>query len=665
MTNAHKSIIHNGECATATTIKKMSETLSHSNIPSSPDWAEGILRKYWGYENFRGIQREIIDSIYTGKDTLGLMPTGGGKSIAFQVPALAMQGTCIVVSPLIALMKDQVVHLRDRGIKATAIYSGMKRENIITAMENCILGDYKFLYLSPERLGSELFLAKLRHMEVSFICVDEAHCISQWGYDFRPSYLALAYLRKELPGKPILALTATATPEVIDDIQEKLNFTQKNVFRMSFARPNLYYGLYRTQTDMIGLEEVLTKYPGSAIVYASRRQKAEDIAQALTDNGYSATFYHAGLPNLEKDLRQRDWQQGHTQIMVATNAFGMGVDKPDVRLVVHLDPPESLEQYYQEAGRAGRDGKESHAILFCKGKETKFLQQRLQHAFPPKEKIQELYDHICYFLQIADGEGMNRTREFQIHEFCINFHHSFSDVYPMLSLLEMSGYLHFTDEEDTVSRIYIVATRAQLYTAIHGNTEALFNYLLRRYTGIFQEFVYISEDDISMATGIPVRDIYDNLIALSQLHIIRYIPRKRTPFLTLTRPRVEGKDIIIPNRVYEERLERYKLRIDSVIAYINDHTHCRTAILLSYFGEKYPRRCENCDNCHDLNPPTMPTDIHDRIHDDLRVQLSTGPKFGYELHLAQYPLDAIEHVIRIMTEDGELRQDGLRLKLWK
>lgn len=643
--------------------ENMCDTSSYNGSPSAPDWAEGLLHKYWGYDSFRGIQRDIIDSIASGRDTLGLMPTGGGKSIAFQVPAMAMEGTCIVVTPLIALMKDQVAHLRDIGIKATAIYSGMKRENILAAMENCILGDYKFLYLSPERLASELFLTKLRHMTVSFICVDEAHCISQWGYDFRPSYLDLVELRKLLPGKPVLALTATATPEVVDDIQEKLAFKRKNVFRMSFARPNLYYGLHHAVNDMIALEEVLSTYPGSAIVYAGRRQKVEDVAQELADNGYPATFYHAGLPNMEKDLRQRDWQQGRIRIMVATNAFGMGVDKPDVRLVVHLDPPESLEQYYQEAGRAGRDGLEAHAILFCRGKETKQLQQRLQHAFPPKEKIQELYDHLCYFLQIAEGEGMGRTREFHVHEFCINFHHSFSEVYPMLSLLEMSGYLHFTDEEDTTSRLLIVATRAQLYSAVHGNTEDLFNYILRRYTGIFQEFAYINEDDISIATGIPVKDVYDKLIALSQAHVVRYIPRKRIPFLTLTRPRIEGKDIVIPKHVYEERRTRYQTRINSVIDYINDNTHCRTSILLAYFGEKYPGPCRNCDNCHAIDPPALPKDTYDRICADLRFQLSSGPKFGYELHLAQYTPDAVEHVIRIMTEDGELLQDGLRLKL--
>lgn len=641
----------------------MCDTSSYTDSPSAPDWAEGLLRKYWGYSGFRGIQRDIIDSISAGRDTLGLMPTGGGKSITFQVPALHMQGTCLVVTPLIALMKDQVAHLRDLGIKATAIYSGMKRDNIVAAMENCILGDYKFLYLSPERLESELFLAKLRHMDVSFICVDEAHCISQWGYDFRPSYLGLVNLRRLLPGKPVLALTATATAEVVNDIQEKLGFAAKNVFRMSFARPNLFYGLHHTVSDIIGLEEVLARYPGSAIVYAGQRQKTEDVAGELSGKGYSATFYHAGLPDLEKDLRQRDWQQGRTRIMVATNAFGMGVDKADVRLVVHLDPPDSIEQYYQEAGRAGRDGQQAHAILFCKGKEELRLQRRLQRAFPPKEQIRQLYDHICYFLQIAEGEGMGRTREFRVHEFCINFHHSFSEVRPMLSLLELSGYLSFTDEEDTTSRLYICATRSQLYTAVHGNTEELFNYLLRRYTGIFREFAYISEEDISLATGIPVKDVYDKLIALSQLHIIRYIPRKRIPYLCLTRPRVEGKDIVIPRHVYEERQARYRERVTAMINYINDDSHCRTALLLSYFGEKYPGRCNNCDNCLVLNPPDIPDDTCDRIYDYLRAQLSTGPKYGYELRLHTYPEEAVEHVIRTMTEDGELLQDGLRLKL--
>lgn len=642
----------------------MHET-THTSSPSARDWAEGLLLKYWGYEKFRGIQRQIIDSIYAGNDTLGLMPTGGGKSITFQIPALAMQGTCIVVTPLIALMKDQVAHLRQVGIKATAIYSAMKREQIIGALENCILGDYKFLYLSPERLSSQLFLNKLKHMNVSFLCVDEAHCISQWGYDFRPSYLALNNIRKILPNKPILALTATATPSVIDDIQEKLAFRQKNVFRMSFIRPNLHYSLHYTINEESTLEYLLHEYSGSTIIYTNRRQKTEEIAKLLSQKGHTCTFFHAGLPDLEKDYRQRDWQQGTIRIMVATNAFGMGIDKPDVRLVIHLDTPDSLERYYQEAGRAGRDGEPAHAVLLYKEKTELLLLQQLNRSFPPKEKIQEFYDHICYYLQIPEGGGYDKTREFNIHEFCINFHHSFSETHPILSLLELSGYIRFTDEEETVSRIYITATRSQLYTSIQSDTEEIFNYILRRYTGIFQEFVYIDEEEISIKTGIPVKTIYEKLVILNQRHIIKYIPRKKIPYITLTQHRVEGKDLVIPRHAYEERYEREKARIESVISYINNTDTCRTSLLLEYFGENLKQRCNNCDYCDQYKPSTDKTDAYEEIWREIQAQLKDGPLYGYELDLSKYNALDIEHVIRVMSEEGEILQDGLRMKLKK
>ena len=399
-----------------------------------------ILKQYWGYDSFRGIQPDIIKSIASGRDTLGLMPTGGGKSITFQIPALAKEGTCIVVTPLIALMKDQVHHLRQKGIRAAAIYSGMSRAEIVKTLDNCILGDMKLLYVSPERLSSELFLAKLRYLKVSFITVDEAHCISQWGYDFRPAYLHIADLRKIKPEAPVLALTATATPQVVDDIQERLLFKEKNVYRMSFNRSNLTYVVRYTDDKPAELIHILKLTTGSAIVYARSRRKCKELAVLLEQNGISATFYHAGLEHTTRDERQKQWQQDKKRVIVATNAFGMGIDKPNVRMVLHIDSPDSIEAYFQEAGRAGRDGQQAYAVLLWNRNDARTLHRRVEENFPPKEYVNDVYNHLAYFYQIGTGSGKGQTFSFDIGVFCSTYGYYPVTVDAALHLLDNAGY---------------------------------------------------------------------------------------------------------------------------------------------------------------------------------------------------------------------------------
>lgn len=558
-----------------------------------------ILRKYWGYPDFRGIQKDIIESIGSGKDTLGLMPTGGGKSITFQVPALAADGVCLVVTPLIALMKDQVQHLRKRGILAAAIYSGMTRQEIIQTLENCIHGHTKLLYISPERLASELFQTKLRHIKVSFITVDEAHCISQWGYDFRPSYLHIDDIRKLKPEAPVLALTATATPEVIDDIQEKLGFKQKNVFRMSFERQNLTYVVRETLDKTNELVHILNSMPGSAIVYVRSRKRTKEIAELLDANNISATFYHAGLEHTAKDIRQLRWTNDEARVMVATNAFGMGIDKPDVRLVIHYDSPDSIEAYFQEAGRAGRDGKRAYAVLLYDNGDTRKLMKRIDENYPPKEYIRKVYDDLACFYQIGAGSGYGHTFQFSIEKFCRNFRHFPVQANAALMILARAQYIEYETNPDARARVMFLLGRNELYQldSLSPEEDALITALLRDYGGLFTDYGYIDETLVSEQAHLSRQQSYEILKSLSKRRILHFIPESNTPLITYMQPRELPERLDIPTEVYEKRKEQYARRLDAIITYANNDDTCRSRQLLAYFGEKQKVDCKRCDVC--------------------------------------------------------------------
>lgn len=558
-----------------------------------------ILKRYWGYDNFRGIQEDIIKSICSGNDTLGLMPTGGGKSITFQVPALAMDGVCVVITPLIALMKDQVLNLRKRGIKAAAIYSGMTRDTIITTMENAIFGAVKILYVSPERLTSETFLKKLSHVKVSLLTIDEAHCISQWGYDFRPSYLRIGEIRRLFPRVPVLALTATATPPVVSDIQQRLGFKTENVFRMSFERKNLAYVVRNTDDKYHELLHILSSVGGSAIVYARSRKRTKEMAQQLAADGVSATFYHAGLELGEKDRRQKSWIADETRVIVATNAFGMGIDKPDVRVVIHIDCPDSIEAYFQEAGRAGRDGKKAYAILLYNNNDRAKLTRRIADTFPEKDYIRKVYEHLAYYYQVGVGSGYGVTFEFDIARFCQVFRHFPVPVDSALTILSRAGYIDYTENQDTQARVHFLVERDQLYR-LSGNSELedkVIVTLLRNYGGLFSDFGYISEDFVAAQLGMKKHELYQVLRALHIKHIINFIPEKSTPYIRYTQRREDSEYLVFPKEVYEERLERYKARIESMLQYATGSDTCRSQMLLEYFGESGAKPCMQCDVC--------------------------------------------------------------------
>ena len=624
-----------------------------------------ILHKYWGYPDFRGIQREIIESIGAGKDTLGLMPTGGGKSLTFQVPALAQEGVCIVITPLIALMKDQVEHLRHKGIAAAAIYSGMSRDAIVTTLENCIFGGVKLLYISPERISSDLFQIKLKHMKVSFITVDEAHCISQWGYDFRPSYLQIAVIQELVPNVPTLALTATATPDVIDDIQERLGFTEKNVFRMSFERKNLVYVVRQAEDKEAEMVHILQSIPKTAIVYCRSRKRTKEVAQLLMQYGISATWYHAGLEPAVKDQRQSEWQHDKVRVMVATNAFGMGIDKADVRVVVHMDCPSSLEAYFQEAGRAGRDGQKAYAVLLYNGHDNRTLQKRVEDTFPPKEYVQQVYEHLAYFYQIGVDSGEGCTFEFPIDKFCATFKHFPIRANAALILLQRAGYIDYEPNPDNNARVRFLLRRDDLYRldSLSEKENDVVISLLRNYGGLFTDYGYIDESYIAQEAGLDRNQTYMVLVNLSKKRIIDFIPRKSIPLISYKRDRVDGSDVILDKSVYEERKEQFQKSINSVINYAQNDRVCRSRQLLYYFGEKKSVDCEQCDVClshshHDDH------NQQEEIKEKLLAMVADGERHHVtEVRQLDEDWDMVTKVMKELMDEEQLLMDGSYLIL--
>ena len=626
-----------------------------------------LLQTYWGYEDFRGIQQEIIGSITNGHDTLGLMPTGGGKSITFQVPALAMHGVCVVITPLIALMKDQVAHLRHIGIQAAAIYSSMSHEEIITTLENAIFGGVKILYVSPERLGSELFQKKLSHMHVSFITVDEAHCISQWGYDFRPSYLEIRNLRKLKPEAPVLALTATATPEVIEDIQRQLDFQrpESNVFRMSYERKNLAYIVRRATDKDEQLLHILQSVEGCAIVYVRSRKRTKEIADLLNQNGITALNYNAGLDAEVRDERQEQWQNDQVRVMVATNAFGMGIDKSDVRLVIHMDCPDSLEAYFQEAGRAGRDGQKSYAVLLYNDHDRAKLTKRVSDTFPEKDYIYKVYEHLAYFYQLAAGDGYGLTKDFDIDLFCRSFKHFPLQVDSSLKILSRAGYLAYDENNDNNARVHILLSRNQLdrLNDLSENQNKVITTLLRNYGGLFTDYCFINEMLLAHQTGLTQPQIYMILKNLSDRHILHFIPHRKVPSITYLQRREETERIVIPPTVYEERKAQYQKRIEAVIQYADNDSVCRSRQLLCYFGETDSQDCGQCDVCLSHKDKTNAGNGLAKAKESILHLLSDHqPHLITDINKLKLPTDLLDKALaelineeRIHMEDGYIR----------
>jgi ATP-dependent DNA helicase RecQ len=658
---------------------------------STEDIFKATLKRYFGYEDFRGIQQDIVRSVYEGHDTLGLMPTGGGKSITFQVPAMMMEGTCLVVTPLISLMEDQVNHLRERGIAAATIYSGMSKDEVQKVLDNTVFGAVKFLYVSPERLSTTLFLAKLRFMKICMLTIDEAHCISQWGYDFRPAYMNIASIRDELQGVPVLALTATATTAVANDIMERLGFGKYNdkepqLFRMSFQRPNLSYVVRRTENKIRELEHILNSVSGSAIVYTRSREKTREIAEILENDGISADFYHAGLDFAIKNKRQALWQQDEKRVMVATNAFGMGIDKPDVRLVVHYDVPDSLEAYFQEAGRAGRDGKRAYAVMLTQTKDSRTLRKHLDEAFPPKDYIREVYDHLAYFFELATESGEGAMYIFDHALFCTRFHHSFQMLDGALGVLQNAGYIRYDNDPDSRVRLMVSMSKMELYglDSLLPDEEKVLNTVLRMYGTLFTHLTYVNIQMIAHRCGMDEKTLRRTLTGLAIRRVIKYVPERDLPIITYTRQRVLSERLVFPREAYEMLKDRMSERIESIIRYIESNTACRQQMLMAYFGEKAPR-CGHCDVCLDGRQAAETYDSEDSASNNTSSasnnvgSASSEYKKNYEMllnllsdgkkHLIadvqkiNIPTETIKKIINSLRDENMIATDGVYLQL--
>ncbi|MDM8160482.1 ATP-dependent DNA helicase RecQ [Labilibaculum sp. K2S] len=630
------------------------------------DRFNGILKKYWGYVGFRPLQDEIIKSVADGKDTLGLMPTGGGKSLTFQIPALAMEGICLVVSPLVALMKDQVQNLKDKGIKAELLYSGLTHKEIEIILDKCLFGNIKFLYISPERIGSDLFQIKLRQMNVCLIAVDESHCISQWGYDFRPAYLKITHLRELLPEVPVLALTATATSDVVNDIQDKLGFKEKNVFRKSFERRNLIYLVREVEDKKRYLLKIFSKQRGSSVVYVRSRKRCKELAEFLKTNHIRAEYYHAGLPNEVKDFRQDRWKRGIFQVMVATNAFGMGIDKADVRTVVHMDLPDSLEAYFQEAGRAGRDGKKAFAVLLYSKPDRVQLLKRISTSFPEKDTIKRVYQSVGNFLQVAEGAGKDAVFDFDLALFCHNFKFNVLQAFNSLKVLQRAGYLELTDDLEHESRIHFRIERDDLYKFQVANKDfdAFIKVLLRSFTGLFTDFVPVNIDLLAKRTKTSKELIIFYLKELSKYKVIQYIPRKKTPFIIYTQERLPLNFIKFTKEVYQDRKENLSQKINAVINYAETTTICRSKYLLEYFGQKYAPECGQCDICKEAEGNGLSKDEFTKIYNEIYATLGKETLCVDEIiKVSKHSEESVLEVIRFLKDNEEVESlNGNRVR---